>query len=179
MIRAKLAFQQRIEGTARAGHLGLFRSSGCGSSERRRNFSMCRKPKYYAMGSARPWAPSRCLQGCTVALAVFGFGSAPSARAQVTISNGPSSNHVSGDGLSPSYFIPPSQLPVPSLEQSANLRLDPGPTTVPPQPSALPPANSANPASDYLRPSNLHSLPPSLVGSGVPSNPQFPSVVGS
>ena len=140
---------------------------------------MCRKPKYYAMGSARPWAPSHCLQGCTVALAVFCFGSAPSARAQVTISNGPSTNHVSGDGLSPSYFIPPSQLPVPSLEQSANLRLDPGPTTVPPQPSALPPANSANPASDYLRPSDLHSLPPSLVGSGVPSNPQFPSVVGS
>ena len=132
---------------------------------------MCRKPNYHAVGSTRPWAPSHCLQGCTVALAVFCFGSAPSARAQVTISNGPSTNHVVGEGLSPSFFIPPSQLPVPTLEQGAYLGLDPGPTTVLPQPSALHPPNPAippNPASDSRQ-----------VGSGVPSNPQFPSVVGS
>jgi hypothetical protein len=132
---------------------------------------MCRKPKYYALGSARPWAPSRCLLGCVVALAVVCSGSTPSARAQVTISNGPSTNHVVGEGLSPSFFIPPSQLPVPTLEQGAYLGLDPGPTTVLPQPSALHPPNPAippNPASDSRQ-----------VGSGVPSNPQFPSVVGS
>ena len=132
---------------------------------------MCRKPKYYAIGSARPWAPSRCFQGCTVALAVFCFGSASPARAQVTISNGPSTNHLVGEGLSPSYFIPPSQLPVPTLDQGTHLGLDPGPTTVLPQPSALHPANPAvppNPASDSRQ-----------VGSGVPSNPQFPSVLGS
>jgi len=132
---------------------------------------MCRKPKYYALGSARPWAPSRCLLGCVVALAVVCSGSTPSARAQVTISNGPSTNHVVGEGLSPSFFIPPSQLPVPTLEQGAYLGLDPGPTTVLPQPSALHPPNPAippNPASDSRQ-----------VGSGVPSNPQFPWVVGS
>lgn len=132
---------------------------------------MCRKPKYYAVCSARPWATSRCLLGCVVALAVVCSGSTPSARAQVTISNGPSTNHVVGEGLSPSFFIPPSQLPVPTLEQGAYLGLDPGPTTVLPQPSALHPPNPAippNPASDSRQ-----------VGSGVPSNPQFPSVVGS
>ena len=126
---------------------------------------MCRKPKYCALGSARPWAPSRYLLECGVSLAVICLGSAPSARAQVTISNGPSTNHVAGEGLSPSYFIPPSQMPVPTLEQGAYLGLDPGPTTVLPQPSALHPPN---PASDSPQ-----------VGSGVPSNPQFPSVVGS
>ncbi len=132
---------------------------------------MCRKPKYYALGSARPWAPSRCLLGCVVALAFVCLGSAPSARAQVTISNGPSTNHIVGEGLSPSFFIPPSQLQVPTLEQGAYLGLDPGPTTVLPQPSALYPAIPAippKPASDSRQ-----------VGSGVPSNPQFPSVVGS
>ena len=132
---------------------------------------MCRKPKYYALGSARPWAPSRRVQGCGVALALFCSVSAPSARAQVTISNGPSTNHIVGEGLSPSFFIPPSQLQVPTLEQGAYLGLDPGPTTVLPQPSALHPPNPAippNPASDSRQ-----------VGSGVPSNPQFPSVVGS
>jgi len=80
---------------------------------------MCRKPKYCALGSARPWAPSRYLLECGVSLAVICLGSAPSARAQVTISNGPSTNHVAGEGLSPSYFIPPSQMPVPTLEQGA------------------------------------------------------------
>ena len=132
---------------------------------------MCRKPNYHAVGSTRPWAPSRFLLGCVVALAIWCLGFAPSARAQVTISNGPSTNHVVGEGLSPSSFIPPSQLPVPTLEQGAYLGLDPGPTTVLPQPSALHPPNPAippNPASDSRQ-----------VGSGVPSNPQFPSVVGS
>ena len=132
---------------------------------------MCRKPNYHAVGSTRPWAPSRCLLGCVVALAIWCLGFAPSARAQVTISNGPSTNHVVGEGLSPSFFIPPSQLSVPTLEQGAYLGLDPGPTTVLPQPSALHPANPAippNPASDSRQ-----------VGSGVPSNPQFPSVLGS
>ena len=78
---------------------------------------MCLKPIYFAPGSARPWAPSRCLVGCGVVLAAFFLGPEPWARAQVTISNGPSTNHFSGEGLSPSFFIPPSTLPVPTLEQ--------------------------------------------------------------
>lgn len=135
---------------------------------------MCRKPKYYALGSARPWAPSRCLLGCVVALAFVCLGSAPSARAQVTISNGPSTNHVVGEGLSPSFFIPPSQLPVPTLDHGAYLGLDPGPTTVLPQPSALYPAIPAIPAIPPKPASDSRQ-----VGSGVPSNPQFPSIVGS
>ena len=78
---------------------------------------MCRKPIYFAPGSARPWAPNRCLLGFGVALAAFCLGPEPWARAQVSISNGPSTNYVSGEGLSPSFFIPPLPLPVPTLEQ--------------------------------------------------------------
>lgn len=97
---------------------------------------MCRKPMYFALGSARPWAPSRYLLGCGVAVAALCFGPEPWARAQVTISNGPSTNHVSGEGLSPSFFIPPSSLPVPTLEQGipsviGTLPSIPAPETVP------------------------------------------------
>ena len=78
---------------------------------------MSRVPILLTPCSDRPWTSKRCLLGCGVAVATLCFGPTPWAQAQVTISNVPSTNHISGEGLSPSYFTPPLPLPVPTLDQ--------------------------------------------------------------
>lgn len=133
---------------------------------------MCRNPNHFASCLARLWSPLSSIFGFGVAGAVWCFGSFLPATAQVTITNAPPTNHISGEGLSPSHFIPPSQPTTPPLDSGLPLGLVPPPAKT--QPLAPTP-----PSKDSQLHSPPSSLAPSLFGSGVPSPPQFPSVVGS